>query len=271
MAKTFKSPMVPAVVDFKSDKELATLVESARDQFLNMQNSWWQFAKIIHRIRDTEAYKHVAETFKDYCSSDFPSMSYETLTKFCHIVEDFSDTIDSRIEKDAEYKLPAYESCYRLTTLKEDVVPKEELSKLRKSVFDGKLTYASLKDRIKEIASKTRDRFHKEMDDKVDKVEEELLKDLKDEEFYEESILDSVDTQSEEEESEEEVPTPWANNIISLNLKVLHIKDNLPILTNNLKKFKMTEELVSLGENLVEMATAVENFLNKLEEKSNDE
>lgn len=288
MGKAFRAPVVVeagAVMDFKSDRELAELVGEARAQFLNMQNSWWQFAKIIHKIRKTEAFKHVADTFKDYAAREFPSMSYETLTKFCHIVESFEDVIDHRLEKNPDYNLPAYESCYRLTTLKEEVVPKEEISKLKKSVLDGKMTYASLKERIKEIMSRVRESAHKDVEDRADRVEEQLLKDLRDDgEFYKEEEEEweeeggvgvKADVEVEElDEDDDEIGSVTNKNlrtvISALNVRTMFLKDNLPQLTAGLGKVKITEELVEFANELVELTELVETFANKLEELSNE-
>jgi hypothetical protein len=275
MGKTFKAPTV-VEPDFKSDKELVKLVENARDQFLNMQNSWWSFAKIIFQIKETEAFRAVAETFKDYCGKEFPSMSYETLTKFCHIVENFQDTIDHRIEKDPDYSLPAYESCYRLTTLKEEVVPKEEISKLKKSVLDGKMTYASLKDRIKEVMSKAKDRAIKEVETRAEKVEEQLLKDLGDEDFYDEDVEefdessdDNIPPNDSDDDDLENVTVRGLKSALTnLNGKMSFIKDNLPHITSHLHKMNITDETIDIAENFEDTVMIIEQFLEKLEEVS---
>lgn len=282
MGKSFKSPVVVVEPDYKSDKELEKMVKNAREQFLSMQNSWWNFAKIIFDIRETEAFRAIAPTFKDYCNKEFPTMSYETLTKFCHIVESFGDTIDHRIEKDPDYSLPAYESCYRLTTLKSEVVPKEEISKLKKSVLDGKMTYASLKERIKEVMSKAKERVMKDVDERAERVEEQLLKDLGEEGFYgeDDSIYDDVggfddaDISDSDVGSDDEEPTAISNKnlksvLTNISSKMSFIKDNLPLLTAKLDKIKMSEELIEFAENIQDSAIVIEEFLEKLEEVSN--
>jgi hypothetical protein len=279
MGKSFKAPIV-VEPDYKSDKELDKLVENAREQFLNMQNSWWSFAKIIYQIKETEAFRAVADTFKDYCGKEFPSMSYETLTKFCHIVENFQDVIDHRIEKDPDYSLPAYESCYRLTTLKPEVVPKEEISKLKKSVLDGKMTYASLKDRIKEVMSRVKDKAHRDVEIRADRVEEQLLKDLSDEGFYDDETEDfeesddvalpSSDSDDDLEMEEASVSNRNVKSVLTnINAKMLFIKDNLPQVTAHLDRVRITDDIVEIAENLEESMTAIEEFLEKLEEVSN--
>jgi archaellum component FlaC len=279
MGKSFKAPIV-VEPDCKSDKELDKLVENAREQFLNMQNSWWSFAKIIYQIKETEAFRAVADTFKDYCGKEFPSMSYETLTKFCHIVENFQDVIDHRIEKDPDYSLPAYESCYRLTTLKPEAVPKEEISKLKKSVLDGKMTYASLKDRIKEVMSKVKDKAHRDVEIRADRVEEQLLKDLSDEGFYDDEteefedsddvVLPSSDGDDDLEMEEASVSNRNVKSVLTnINAKMLFIKDNLPQVTAHLDRVKITDDIIEIAENLEESVTAIEEFLEKLEEVSN--
>lgn len=284
MSKTFRMPEVSSarlpvmVTDYKTDKDLNVLVNNAREQFLNMQNSWWNFAKIIYQIRETEAFRAVADTFKDYCNKEFPTMSYETLTKFCHIVESFQDTIDHRIEKNPDYSLPAYESCYRLTTLKPEIVPKEEISKLKKSVLDGKMTYASLKERIREVMSKAKEKVMRDVETRAEKVEEQLLKDLGDEGFYgeDDSIYDGIadtDTSHIDSEVDDEETTTVSNrnlkNIISgINIKMAYIKDNLPHVTNNLERLKITDELIEFAEDLQESSIVIEEFLEKLGEVS---
>ena len=261
--------------DFKADKELEKLVKDAREQFLSMQNSWWSFAKVIHQIRETEAFRAVADTFKDYCSKEFPTMNYETMTKFCSIVASFQDNIDHRIEKDPEYSLPAYESCYRLTTLKSDVVPKEEITKLKKAVLDGKMTYASLKDRIKEVLSKAKDRTIKDIEVRAERVEEQLLKDLGDEGFYgedDESLFD--DPVTEDVDAEEEEITVISNRNVkaimaNISARVSFVRDNLPHLTKSLDDIKISDDLINFAEEIQDSMTIIEDFLNKLEEVSN--
>lgn len=175
------------------------LLELAKNHFSRMQRVWWDFAKVIHKIRETEAYKSKYETFKEYCETEYPSTNYKVILKFCAIAESLGTVIESKLEKDKDYALPAYEACYALTTLNPEAVPKEEIARIKRDVLERKLSWHRLRDRVKELIEskrkETKDFVKKseaEIEELQHKLEQEIDLSDEDEAIYDEAVDEGI-------------------------------------------------------------------------------
>lgn len=247
----------------KKPSEAMGLIEQARRHFGQMQNSWWQFAKSIHAIKDKEAFKEAGyENFKFFCQGEYPTMNYVTIVKFMAIVESMQEAIESRM-KDETYRLPSYEACYTIISVKDPVIPKEEISKLRKAVLDSKLSYLAIREKLKELMKKKVKDYREKMDTTVQELEKELTDDLTREED-----MPSEDELFEEFESMEEEAEESADDssLVLIRSKVEFLIDNLPEVQASLTA--VDEDIVELAEMLEKLNSLINNFLDKVEEKS---
>ena len=239
--------------------EAEVLVEEARRHFGQMQRSWFGFAKAVARIKETESFKLTSETFKEFCDKEFPTVNFATIVKFISVTESWGEAIDSRLKKDPHYVLPAYESFYSLTTV-ESKVSKEELSKLRKAVLDSKLSYHGLREKIKELAGDYRKKIREEVDSATDKIEQELLDDLREEDLdLSEEIVDEID--------EDEGEDATQDSVLSCISRVEYLKENLPELRKQVKKSKsVSDEVSELAKELEALGEVVKGFLKIVKE-----
>lgn len=236
------------------------VLTQARELFSQMQKSWWEFAKLIYAIREGETFKAKGfDTFKEYCESDFPEMHYKTILKFCSIVENWGKSIESKIEKDTEYALPAYEACYAVISLKEDALPKEELARLKRDVLEKKLSYHKLRDKMKELLEmkrkETKDFIRKSKEDisHLEKELEDQIGDTEEDEIFTNASEDEdedIYTDFDEEELEDLTPADFekdAGKLIEKTKK--HCKDftqTLDILAEKISDMNRSDELEEL-------------------------
>jgi hypothetical protein len=246
----------------KKPTEAMSLIEQARMHFGQMQNSWWQFAKSIHAIKDKEAFKEAGyENFKFFCQGEYPTMNYVTIVKFMAIVESMQEAIESRL-KDDKYRLPSYEACYTIVSVKDPVIPKEEISKLRKAVLDSKLSYMAIREKLKELMKKKVKDYREKMDTTVQELEKELTDDLtRDEMSSEEELLEEFETMEEEVDDSD-----GDGSVAVLLSKVEFLIDNLPEVQASMTR--VDDEIVDLATALEKLNGLINNFLDKVEEKS---
>jgi hypothetical protein len=260
-------------IDLKK-KEVAIdpkdLRESAKKYYVEMQKSWFLFAKTIKAIRDTDTYKAFEfTTFKDFCVREYPSMHYSTIVKTIRVVEELGGVLEGKLKENPDYQLPAYESCYQLITV-EDKIPKPDFVKLRKDIIEGKLSYSTLRDRLKEIISK----FFKEEKEKigtaVDDIEEELVKDI--ESDSDDIVVNAFEEIKDERDSGESVSLEEESDRVildSVRAKVESLSEALIEMTKDLSSSDVTDAHVEIGEGLEELVKVINIFLKKLEEVSN--
>jgi hypothetical protein len=264
----------------KAVDDAHSLIDEARKCFGNMQRSWWEFAKSIHRIRKEDAWSKDSlgkedgfDSFKDFCSAEYPSVDVNTIYKFCAVVDEWHDVLESRIKKDPEFRLPAYEACYRLVTAKTEVA-KEEISRLRKSLMDAKISYRGLKDQLQTLIVKTKRDSAKtveEAEETVRQLEEDLAKDLSDDEMnFDDSLFDSeVEEDADAEEpdfDDEELEEDADSSAASCKARVEYLLENLPIVELSMKKGKIHNDIVELMTSLEKLGDVANNFMNKFEE-----
>ncbi len=268
------------------DVEVSRL-KKARKAFSEMQRNWWEFAKNIYEISKDESYKEDGhETFKDFCEYEFPSMHFKTIIKYVSIVDKLGSTIEEKIKKDEFYCLPAYEACYSLVTLKEDIVTREELSRMKRDVFEKKLSYYKLRDQIKELTdskSKVREDFIKKSEDEIGKLTIELEAEI------DEEIDGEVDTHKDFSEDEDEeygdnfhgdihedleesdyvhVRHPSFNKAIKLASELF---DELELVDESLNKVKFSKEIERFAIKIDKTYTLLDQLLEKIEEMQSRE
>ena len=255
------------------------VLEKARDLFSQMQKSWWEFAKLIHAIKESETYQAKGfDTFKEFCEEDYPEMHYKTILKFCSIVENWGKSIDSKIAKNEEYALPAYEACYAVISLKEDDLPKEDISKLKRDVLEKRLSYHRLREKMKELLElkrkETKEFIAKSKDD-ISKLEGELESQIGDDEEEEGFVTvdDSSDNMFDEfddEELEDLAPEDFESDSDSLLQKTRkHCRDfsqTLDVLNEKIYEMTFTDETQSLYEQLDLVSIKTDETMNKIQE-----
>jgi hypothetical protein len=233
----------------ESTEETDKLVEQVRQYYRNVQKTWFYFAKALKEIRDTEAFRaYDTASFKDFCVKEFPSLNYTTIIKTIKVVENFGHIIEEKLNKDPNYTLPAYESCYQLVNI-EDKIPKKKHKELTLKIFDGKLSFHRFRNEVKTIIDTERAKARVGVTE--EDLEKELLTDI------------STDGMDEIEEEVSDVATGESiDKIVTLmEVRLNYLKDNLPLVTQNIQT---DEELIT--DEVIEFA----NELNEFSEKSNE-
>lgn len=130
-------------------KAESDLLQEARDNYVNMQKSWFRFAGSLFLIKssvesgdENHALKGYAKDFKEYLNKDFPGVDYDYARKMCKVFEAFGKEIQKRLTKD-NYNLPAINTCYLMISEKSQKSP--DFEDLKMKVIDGKITYEALK------------------------------------------------------------------------------------------------------------------------------
>lgn len=261
----------------KEVAEAMEMIEQARSSYSFMQRSWFQFAKTIYMIKSSEVYikAGVAETFTQYIEKEFPTISPSTVTKFISIIDKWGESIESRFKKDETYVLPAYDSCYDLVA-KEDRIPKEEFSKMKKAVLDNKMGLVVLREKLKEYVTKHRAKVREEVEEDYGKLEDELSKDIEkevgeeeeyDDDFMPEDVLSEPDEEAEIDDADADAEVSAA----TIHTRVQYLIESLPELRTQLEGATLTKQLIKLADDLSTLQEMVDEFLTKVEEKSNEQ
>lgn len=237
------------------------LREVAQRHFSEMQISWFKFASVIKVIKDNKEYEAFGySSFKAYCEDDFPSIDYNVIIKIVKVVTVLGSEIREKLSKDESYKLPAYESCYKLTTL-DDRIDKKELKNLKKKVLSGGLSYQKLKDALKVITDKKASELDDRVDKTVEEIEAELIKDIGEES---EEYIDDIHF----DEADDEEIMKIKNLSLASGIRVDYLKDNLNIIQRLVVAHPdaLVDEVVELAENLNILHQKIDKFLETIEE-----
>jgi len=248
-AKANVSPRVPDELGLRDE---------ARKYYGEMQTSWFNFAKSLCKIRDTEAFKEYGKkTLKEFCLDEFPSMHFKVILKLMHISESWGKEIESKIEVNPAYRLPAYESCYSMVTAEKNL-PKPEAAKLKGEVLSGEMSYHKLRDKLKEIISgrEKKIRFRSEAE-----VEAELV-----------DVIKTDDLDAETAELEKEIgigpgPQQFKAKVAQIRTRIEFLDDQIPSLWNELEANSdlLTEDVVDVARALEDLTPKINDFLIKLE------
>lgn len=261
-------------------KEEEKVLDQARELFSTMQKSWWEFAKLIYSIKEGELFKVKGyETFKDYCEADYTEVNYKTILKFCTIVENWGKHIESKIAKDAEYRIPAYESCYAVISVKEGSLPKEDVDKLKRDVLEKKLSYHRLREKMKELLDSKRKEtreFVKKSSEDIKRLEDDLSSQIDDEEAEDTEFTDSDDDAEnvfdnfEDSELEDLNPDDFESDDDALLAKVgkytKDLSESLGVLNDKVHEMKYDKKLRSLAVDLDGLSQTVSDVLTVIEE-----
>jgi len=264
----------------KSPPKLETeedILERAREFFVNMQKSWWEFAKLIHAIKEGETFRVKGfETFRDYCESDYPETNYKTIMKFCTIVDTWGKAIDSKIAKDANYTLPAYESCYTVISVKDGILPKEDLDKLKRDVLEKKVSYHKLREKMKDLLDLKKSEIKAAVKsvDELEKHERELEAQIKDEEledseFSEEEgadLYDSFEEDDLEDLAPEDLETDMSALVSKCHKMTKELHETLKLVEERIHELGYNEKVRKFAYDLDVLASVVNEILEHVEE-----
>lgn len=129
------------------------LREHAGLTYRKMQISWFEFARCIFGVHSSDAYlEYGYENFKEFCINEYKDLDYNIILKFVHIYKEFGKNIEDKLKAKADQVIPSYNSFYELVTAKKKL-PSPALTKMKKDLFDQKLTYRALRADIKEQTS----------------------------------------------------------------------------------------------------------------------
>jgi len=262
------------------DKESKKALEAGRDSFRKMQESWFYFGKAVHAIYQGEHFRAIDEdlSFREYCEQEYKSISYSNIMKMVNIVEDYGELIESRMKKDSAYKIPAYDDCYYVVMAnnREDL-PKEEVSKLKKDILDGKLYFLKLREKFKELISAHSKKTREEVVASAAELEKRLVKDIEGEDldaFDEEDFTsddDEDETESEElEDIDEDEDADLKSAIAATQARVDYLNDNLRDLLKRVEAEGASDEAAELCERMDKLYGNIDKFLVKYEEINNE-
>jgi hypothetical protein len=149
---------VPVVVDKKKKAEVKTaedMVDHVRVAYRNFRSSWFEFAKSITSVHDSEAWNKIGYVnFKEYCIAEFADMNYSTIVKFVSVMHsEIGILLGTKVEKDPDTQLPAWETCYQIK-IAEKNLPEEEMPKLYRDVLDCNLSRDKVIKKIIELKNK---------------------------------------------------------------------------------------------------------------------
>lgn len=241
--------------------EAEKLQGEVRAAFRDFANCWFHFAKKIAKVKVDEVWKELEyDSFKAYCTDEFPTVPFSTICKFTAVVESWGTALEQKMLKTPEDPLPSYDACYEIAAA-EDKIPKEELPKLRKSVLDRAITRVEVRERLRSFTNKAASGLLKHEKAKLDKELKVAEKKQKEEaKAITEDLTDVKDTKADTQ----------AQDLLA-RAKLLF--DNLGPLTKKMTEAspRVVELAEFLRDNHEKFATVVDEFLTKVEKISNEE
>lgn len=263
-----KEAKTPEVVDGENYVEVGDermTFDGLRTHVVNtyhkMQLSWFDFARSVYAIHESQSFlEYGYDSFREYALNEFRELDYTVVLKCVHVYREFGKMIEEKLSKTPNTVLPNYNSFYVLGTAKKKL-PTPEITKLKKDLLDGKLSYnamrAEIKERTDEILSEEKAKLEK-AGKEIEAKEDELYKDIKDKKLPEEKKTSDTDASlflDEEGLGEEESGK-------AARLTLGRLKTHM---ANVLKGGKVDDEVVAFGNELEEFTETIEKFLNGLE------
>jgi hypothetical protein len=253
-----------------SDKELVKLGEGevTKDQLRNhagntykkMQISWFEFARCIFGIHNSDAYlEYGYENFKEFCINEYKDLDYNIILKFVHIYKEFGKNIEDKLKKKADQILPSYNSFYELVTAKKKLPP-PALTKMKKDLFDQKTSYRALRADIKEQTSsilESEEDKVKAQEKMVQGEEASLAQTLKDKNP---KIMETKATKTEASSFLDEMEGDNYAEKIANGLKPLKA-----LMEKIITDGKMNDDITECGNTIEEFMGDIDKFLNGLE------
>lgn len=256
------------------DKDAKKLLEDVKTSFVSMQRSWFVFGKTISQIYESKAWvlSHPEAQFSEYCESEFSSLSYQNIMKIIAVVKAHGEAIETRVKKDSTYKIPTYDACYQVVVIadKKDI-PKEEVSKFKKDVLDGRMLYRDIKARLKEIFSKRTEKTKEEIEKSSKELQTKLVRELEgedldgfDQDDFEE-VEDEDTGEADLDEVDEDEDTGIESAITATQVRVDYLNDNLRDLIKRVESDGVSDEATTLAEKLEKLHENIDKFLIKYE------
>lgn len=253
--------------------EIDELKFEVRKLYAKWQQSWFWFGKKITDIQTKDLHKSMGYVdFKDFCSKEFPELSYPTVVKMIRVVKDLGASIEAFINANPDSPIPARESLYLLQISKDKAEKAADKGKQRKidmlisAVMVGDLSYYGLREKLREIESSKGVKTTTEVIEHPVEIAVEHLEESEVESIEEEVV---VEGEIEISESGEEQNVLEIAEIIEVNLDT--IKENcgllLAALTSNRDFF--TPELQTGINKIDEFSDFLNDFLNKIVELTN--
>lgn len=232
----------------------------ASNTYKKMQVSWFEFARCIFGIHGSDAYlEYGYENFKEFCINEYKDLDYNIILKFVHIYKEFGKNIEDKLKKEADRVLPSYNSFYELVTAKKKL-PSPALTKMKKDLFDQKLTYRALRADIKEQTSSILEKEEakvKEQEKMVQGEEASLAKTLKEKnpKIVEEKATKEDASGFLDKIEDGTLGTEGSNTINKVKL----------IMDEIISKGVVTDDIAEFGNVLEEFMSDIDKFLNGLE------
>lgn len=236
-----------------------TLIEEARVAYRAFQTSWFDFAKKLKEIRDTEAW--IARGFDDFtalCKEEFPEVPAAVISKFIKVVDEFGAAIEARSK--SQKALPAYEALY-VVAVNEKNIPKEDAMRLRKAVIDGKVSIREVREVVRGFVAKKDTKHAEGRSEKRKARNEEIgIKSVEVEDATE--SVDDVEVNEDEEistsiDKDAEIALKFIRQLIS----------RIPAITESMSEG--TNKLIELAEASEQLQVHFNDYLDRLETVSN--
>jgi len=215
------------------------LLDSAKIAFTKMQHSWWDFAKILHTIREGQVYKLAGhKSFRHYIQKEFPTIYESTAAKQIAVVSNWGQEIEENIQ--AGIPLPAYESCYRVIAFK-DRCPAEKYLKFKEGVLSNRISAGKV---YKEIQD-----FTNEQKEKIKAI-----------------MAKPVSSKTKDEDEELGLTGGYIYSIDEIQSRVGELKKSLVNFLDNREAYTMNTKIQTLGKSLDELYLIIDEVLSELEE-----
>jgi len=232
----------------KPAKKDATLVEAeglraeARKAYHSLQRSWFDFAKVVTVIHDSDVWENLGfEDFKGYCKEEFADLDYSRIVRLIRVCKDWGTLIEARLKKNPECQLPSWVTCYQLS-ISEKKLPEADIPKLKKNVLEGRVTRLEIKERVEAT--------------QVIDIEPDQSEDLEEVEVGEVEVEEGVDADSDEVKLD--------NLTIECIDAAKILRKNLPAIKKLLKE--PTQRTVDLAELVYEKLTpTINKFIDHME------
>jgi len=243
-------PKMPKKDELKAAEDL---VSEVRVAYGNFRSSWFEFARAITIVHDSDAWNKLGHpSFKDYCLEEFTDMNYSTIVKFIGVMHgQIGRLLGSKVDKDPAASLPAWETCYQVQVA-EKRLPEKEMPKLYKEVLDCNATLATIKEKIRKVGFKH-------------EILKEKKETLKDEDVF------NTDDGDEVVDVEGEVIVDEIDEQAAFLIDVAkRLKKGLEALTEQVTSG--TDKTVMLAEILYEKLIPIANaYIDKVEDITSDE
>jgi len=251
--KEAKETEVVSVEDGGTVEIVTELQDKAKQAYAKLGRSWFEFAALVTRIHDEDAWKEMGfKSFREYCVDEFKNLDYSTVTKFVKVIKNWGSVIEKRLEKDPEALLPSWDTCYTYTN-SEEKIPKEEKGKIKKDILEGKVSASEIKSKVKELS-----------EDESEKKSKKELEDI-------EKDVDGVEGDDDDDDEVYEVTEEEL--VILIKKHAMAIMDNLPLLREEISEevsdgvVDLTDYLFNtLAEKIEEFADFIEDFGSEDEE-----